>query len=327
MLVINPYVFGIVPETPSYANPGGTGNRSGIITVTANFAPGSGVVGNLVDGDKVANNSTNSIQLPAGTLGGEIQFDFGASVFKEISEFRWNQSATNTHGSWVLEGSNDLTLWYRAAGAITLGGSSGDNTYSAAQVIDGFRYWRLRHLVDTINSVVWVREVEFLIRNIAQHTDTPSVASYDNVGGRGPRTSLITMSTSFSTNDGSIDKLVDGGFTGNGSWSWRPTQNQSSGFVKWDFGARSPIITEMAFTQSLSQNHNQWDFEGSNDNSVWTPILTNFNISGTGPLLIDLSANTTAYRYYRLNKPSGAGYGNLSLSLSYWTEIEFKLKY
>lgn len=146
-------------------------------------------------------------------------------------------------------------------------------------------------------------------------TYSGTITSYANTGGTGDRTASITTSlTVITAGGGAVSDLVDGS-QANEFW-WNNGTNNGTQWVLFDFGT-AKIINQINWYQDLStQAHGLWNFEGSNDNSSWTALLSNFSLQ---PGMIDIP-NTSAYRYYRLRAMSGS-----RTSASYNREIEFKI--
>jgi hypothetical protein len=126
---------------PDYFNRLGGGNnltqladRSSLITVTSNHAPGTGTIDNLVDG-AVANNGSDSVILVNGLTDLEIQFDFHNYGFKQvITAIRWEQSTGANQGTYDVEASDDAASWTTLASAVDLtnGSSLNENTFANA---------------------------------------------------------------------------------------------------------------------------------------------------------------------------------------------------
>src|ERR1041384_8293507 len=60
---------------PTYGNPGGTGDRTSLITVTTDVALGDGTINNLVDGS-FNNDATDALTPVNGQSGKQITFQF-----------------------------------------------------------------------------------------------------------------------------------------------------------------------------------------------------------------------------------------------------------
>jgi len=95
-------------------------------------------------------------------------------------------------------------------------------------------------------------------------------------------------------------------------------------YITFDF--KSPkIIKEARYTWSGGgAQSGVWKWQASNDNYTWTDVSASFTPNASGnpqpTILGDMSANSTAYRYYRWIGVSGTGYNNGGAY-----EIEFKI--
>lgn len=148
----------------SYANSGGTGNRTATITVTTAGTGGSGTPANLVDGALTAN-STNSISLGTGgwVAGAKLLFDFGTAA-KIIDEAKWYQSTTDTHGTWKWRGTIDGVNFTDIGASFSLGGTSGTQTLTTLNGnVTAFRKYALEYVSGTVSNAPWIEEVEFKI--------------------------------------------------------------------------------------------------------------------------------------------------------------------
>lgn len=69
-------------------------------------------------------------------------------------------------------------------------------------------------------------------------------------------------------------------------------------------------VTNLTMANSTSYFATGGTVQGSNDNSTWTSIKTwtNSNIAPNATWDIDLSSNSTAYKYYKVTITSGSGY-------------------
>lgn len=138
----------------AYGNPGGRGNRAGVVTVTSSgITFGAGTPANLVNGTFVNdfwwNNGTNN-----GTQW--VKFDFGSA--KVINELRWYQDIFAGSGTWAFEGSNDDSAWttINAGFNLDVGMMEMKNTVA-------YRYYRLRAVSGNRSQAAWLREIEFKI--------------------------------------------------------------------------------------------------------------------------------------------------------------------
>ncbi|MBZ9760324.1 hypothetical protein LB553_05470 [Mesorhizobium sp. CA8] len=303
-----------VVRTPSYWNSGGRGDRTASIAVTTTASLGAGTINNIVDGDFTVN-STGACWFTNGQSSKEIKFDFGSGITKIVNGFRWVQNQPNTHGTWVLEASNDDSSYTQIGSSFTLGGICSTYTFSNG---NGYRYYKLRQTAGTTSSSPWLVEVEFSL------ADTTTDGARDALEA-GDRTGTIAVTTTASLGfSSSISNLVDGAFGASGTDSAAFTGSESTREIKFDLGS-GKIITEFLWVQtagsltSATGSHGTWVWEGSNDDSSYTTIGASFTLGGTQ--LLDIArANSTAYRYYKLRQTAGT-----TNSGPWLVEIEFKI--
>lgn len=149
-----------VVASPSYSNPGGTGDRTHLITVTANFVQTDGTLDNLVDG-LTANNGTASIGIPGGLTDAVMTFDFSPLGLPQIiTEYVWGQNNSVSQGHYTFEGSNDSSSWDTIDANSELGGASSTTTVSFSNST-GYLYYRLRQISGTTSNSPWCHEIEF----------------------------------------------------------------------------------------------------------------------------------------------------------------------
>jgi len=151
-------------------------------------------------------------------------------------------------------------------------------------------------------------------------TSVGLLPSYSNPGGTGNRTSTITASTTMTPaggSAGSASVLIDGSFADGYYWA---AQTVAGKEIKFDFG--SPyIITEARGYTNNTNADGTWQWQGSNDGSAWTNIGPQATLNGAmTKMYTELSANTVAYRYYRMLGISGSCSGQ-----NYQREFEFKI--
>jgi hypothetical protein len=144
-----------IPAT-SYANPGGSGDRTASITITATpTQSGSNTI--LING-AIDNgyfwNDTSS--------GNTVVFDFGVGASKIIDEFTWYQDVGVNHGTWVFGGSNDNVSYTEFPESFLLGNVNGADVEPVTNST-GYRYYRLRQISGNVTSTPWIREVTFKI--------------------------------------------------------------------------------------------------------------------------------------------------------------------
>ncbi|TJW14457.1 MAG: hypothetical protein E5W82_10805 [Mesorhizobium sp.] len=310
-----PYAFVLASAvlTPSFWNAGARGDRTSSITISTTATLGGGAINNLIDGAFAAN-STDSCWFNASQSSREIKFDFGSGVTKIINGFRWLQSGANTHGTWVLEGSNDDSTYTGIGASFTLGGSIlVDYRFTNTTA---YRYYKLRQTAGTTNSGPWLTEIEFSIAD-------PAIGEVRDALEAGDRTASIATTTTATLSFGTINNLVDGAFDPSASGS-AAFSAQSTREIKFDLGI-AKVITEFLWLQggsifsSAVATHGTWVLEGSNDDSSYTGLGSSFTLGGA--VIQNVSwANSTAYRYYKLRQTAGTCSGSPWL-----VEIEFKI--
>ncbi len=150
--------------TPAYGNAGGTGNRVGTIAVSSNivFEPGYDIYENLIDGDKAGQNLF--FQVPQNASGLELRFDFGTK--KVITEAKFYQDTTDTHGTWKWQGSDDAVTWADIGSAFTLGGALVQTQTELAGNATGYRLYRILGTGGAVSDGPWLFEYEFKIADL-----------------------------------------------------------------------------------------------------------------------------------------------------------------
>jgi hypothetical protein len=144
----------------SYANAGGTGDRSASITVTTNMTMGAGTVGRFVNGNLSTNNTWWTIQDNTGKY---VQFDFGAGNTKVITEIKFYQSTSDSHGTFVCQGSNNATTWATLGSPFTLGGATTQTIATMSSNATNYRYYRIEGTGGNTYSGPWLYQFEFKI--------------------------------------------------------------------------------------------------------------------------------------------------------------------
>jgi hypothetical protein len=141
---------------PSYANPGGTGDRTGSITITWSGTTGGGAVTDLIDGTQ-----SNELFWTAGQTNKVLKFDFGVGASKVINEFKWYQDVAVGHGSnQSFEGSNNDSSWTTFPDVFGLGATPTQTVTITNSA--GFRYYRI-NFPGAISASPYLREIEFKI--------------------------------------------------------------------------------------------------------------------------------------------------------------------
>lgn len=152
--------------TTGYGNTGGTGDRTGIISVIGvdQFSLSS-INSHLVDGDKTTDNDWWS----AGTMADSndmVKFDFGEGHTVLITEVKYYQSGTASHATVQWGGSNVLNAAYgdftTIGSSFTLGGVATQTQDLSANTTE-YRYYALLGISGANTTSGYVYEFEFKI--------------------------------------------------------------------------------------------------------------------------------------------------------------------
>lgn len=143
---------------------------------------------------------------------------------------------------------------------------------------------------------------------------------YTNIGGSGDRTSMITATYSPGLAARAASLMVDGATTAlSGIQVPNGITDVTGAYIQFDFGVGvSKVISEVKWYLSNNGAQGTWKYQGSNDASAWTDIVSN-GVFG----FPDTLTNSTGYRYYRVLGVSGAIIGGGSGY--YIDEVEFKI--
>ena len=147
--------------------------------------------------------------------------------------------------------------------------------------------------------------------------------SYDNVGGKGNRTAIITVTSDATLGGGTLSNLVDGAFVSNLTDSVWWAAGQSGRTLTFDFGVgNAAIIQEAKHYSSTAASHGQWKWRGSQNAVDWVDLSATFTFAAgfEGFVQGNLAANNTAFRYYQLFQVSGTTASN-----PWQQEWEFKI--
>lgn len=150
-------VTDVAEGATSYANSGGTGNRTSIIAGTNadTLFIGGHNVNDLLDGSMA-----DVCWFINGNSNQWMQFDFGTA--KTIDAFKWYQDISASHGTWKMQGSNNASTWTDLGSSFTLNGSSTGTEFTFSNST-AYRYYKLLQTAGTTSSANYTREIQFKI--------------------------------------------------------------------------------------------------------------------------------------------------------------------
>lgn len=220
--------------TPSYSNPGGTGNRITTITVASSGSDITAMLGGggesaWVDGDTTSNGHGF---FSGSTLNGTqwLRFDFGPLGSPIITELTYYQQDSTAQGTWKLQGSNDTSTWTDVGGSFALGGTATETITAPSANTTGYRYYRILGLSGVTSPNPWLYEMEF---KLCYTIDDKLLLHYkldDNAGNTTVVDSAGTSNGTASANTSSLSstaKLDSGSFSFNVS----PGTNVNTNYV------------------------------------------------------------------------------------------------
>jgi hypothetical protein len=282
----------------SYANKGGSGNRRATITCSSGLFYNNISPYYLFDGyisNQIAFN--NGLDVTDHF----IKIDFNSGVDKRVYAMSLYQGNTTNLGTWKVQASNNDSDWVDLTSNFTFG-TSNPHTIDLSSNTNEYRYYRLLGVSGTTNTGgQWAREL---------------LLSYTDTHGQGD---IIYMKGDMSITYQYRQGLLDGSY---GNHCFFDTVADISGkYITFDFGEESSkIIDEVKFYRGSATNEGTWKFQGSNDESSWTDIGSQFTVD-EATKTISLAGNTTGYRYYRMIGISGS-----TTNYAIWLrEIEFKI--
>lgn len=181
----------------SYANPGGTGDRQSIINPTTT-ATITGPIATLIDGTQ-----GNALFFAGGQSSREVKFDFGRA--RLITEAKWYQDNSTTHGAWQWQGSPDNSAWTSIGTTFTLGSPATQTITTLSGNSTSYRYYRMLQTIGTTSSSPWLREIEF---NIDDTPDPPAAYTSWNPSDKTAAGTLSTFNLTFTTGSNSGVRTV-----------------------------------------------------------------------------------------------------------------------
>jgi hypothetical protein len=144
-------------------------------------------------------------------------------------------------------------------------------------------------------------------------------ARFNNLLGRGNRTSGITVTTTLTVSQGTINNLVDGGFGNNSTDSIEVSPGQSAKEIKFDFGIPKKI-TGFARYYSSSADSSSWKLTASADDTTYVDITNSVAPTGVVAKINSTGTNDGFYRYYKLVQTAGT-----TSNSPWYREVEFRI--
>ena len=161
---------------PSYDNADGKGDRTASITATAStglFDLGS--ISNMIDGSQA---DASYFVSQAAAAGKYMRFAFSSP--RKITEAKWYQANTHTHGVWKWQGSNNGVDWADISADFTFG--NGSNSFTLGDLSGNSAFYSHYQMVGVSGQVSagpFLRELEFKIADATAHTYGPNGCHLD----------------------------------------------------------------------------------------------------------------------------------------------------
>lgn len=150
----------------------------------------------------------------------------------------------------------------------------------------------------------------------------PEPTSYSNLGGQGARTSLITVTTTYSFASGAPANLVNGSKTQDNTNSLKSLHSPNVGdYFRLNLTPMGPRrIEELSFFTGVDAvDNSDWLTEGSNDASSWTTLKASTQWT-VGTCVFPLAGvPDSGFLYYQIRCTGGSG------AFATWIE-EFECK-
>lgn len=148
------------PPATSYSNAGGSGDRTGTISITRSMISMPVSESYLIDGIT----AYGSAYFGSGTSDGDwFYFNFGSS--KIIDEVKWYQQTSHSHGTWKIQGSSDASSWTDIGTSFTLGGSTAHTITEINGNTTAYQYYRFYLITGPVSSFPYLYEIEFKLRS------------------------------------------------------------------------------------------------------------------------------------------------------------------
>jgi hypothetical protein len=187
----------------SYANTGGSGNRTSIITVTSSTMLGT--LSQLVDG----NITSSGVYFDGSSVVGKyVAFNFGSTSYV-INEAKYYQGTSATQGTWKWQGSNDGSTWVDIGTPFVLGGATTQAIDVLKNNTTAYKNYRIYGVSGNSSSGPYVYEFEFKINSVV--TGVSAIDGNDTPGQ--PTITSITDVNSCATSGVTITYTAGSGAT------------------------------------------------------------------------------------------------------------------
>ena len=158
-------------EDPAYANAGGTGNRTTLITFTTNFVSDSGswnesLLAGYVDG--VLTDIPDTYWHDVAVAGKYLRAQFLTKVLITEVTLRTDPGYDGAFGTstWKVRGSNNGSTWDDLCAAISMPVIAGVSVFALTNTT-GYSYYEIAGAAGSLNGYMVPQEVEYKIGNPA----------------------------------------------------------------------------------------------------------------------------------------------------------------
>lgn len=294
-MIIAPGRFGAggggAPST-SYANPGGTGNRSSFWTITTNITPASGAVANLVNGN-LTGDATNAFKMASASDRLKwIRFHATDGLAYCIDALKLFSDVVNDHDDWFIGATNNGEDFVELGTLSQLAGAVAGTEYTFTNTGRYTDYIIWQKPGSLLSTVPWLEEIDFKISTSgAQTSVATNVPSYLNKYGFLDRTSVLTVTSTSGNGGGTPSNLVDGGAVDDANDSWWFQGGQSAREIIFDAGSGNTFRpVEATWWQDNTTSHGTWQAYWGDNVLAYTSFGSTFTLGGVAIETIDLSA-------------------------------------
>jgi hypothetical protein len=260
-----------------------------IVAITASSSHSTGPVQNLIDGDRLSSHWTNN----GGTTGWVVVQLSAAETLTWYEMTPTTDTPSRNPSAWVWEGSNDNATW------TTLDTRSGvawstspllPQTFTFSNAT-AYLYYRLNISAAQAGENGYCSFCEL---DVTRYVHAPVASEF--YWNEPPRNAVDSNPGTFWTTNGSM-----------------------AAWLRLDFDipvAKGDYVIYPRSATNTERNPKTWTWEGSNDAISWTVLDTQTNYTWTlNQYHTFACANTTPYRYYRINitlNQNGSGYTSLA---------------